>query len=62
MAIQPTVKGVDDVAYETKVVLIAIAEIIRKSADLKEVYQAVEKMANAEGVVLQPYEDNQDKK
>ena len=50
-------KGVSDVAYETKVLLIAIANLIRKSDDLKEVYKAVEEMANAEGIVLKPFED-----
>ena len=41
--------------YETKVVLTAIAQIINKADSLKEVYQAVEKMANVEGLLLGPY-------
>ena len=41
-------------AYETKVLLIAIAKIIRKADNIKEIYEAIEEMANAEGVVLQP--------
>ncbi len=42
-------------AYETKVLLIAIAKITSKANDVEEVYNAVAKMANAEGVVLEPY-------
>ena len=41
--------------YETKVVLTAVAQIINKAETLKEVYTAVEKMANVEGVLLDPY-------
>jgi len=40
--------------YETKVLLIAIAEIISKSESIEEVYEALAKMANAEGVILEP--------
>jgi len=48
-------------AYETKVLLIAIANIIRKAKSMEEVYEAVEEMANAEGVVLKPMENKQSK-
>ena len=41
---------------ETKVLLIAIANIIRKADNIEEIYKAVEEMANAEGVVLKPLE------
>ena len=47
-------KGVQDVAYETKVLLIALAKIVRKADSIKEIYEAIEEMANAEGVVLKP--------
>ena len=47
--------------YETKVVLTAIAQIINKADNLKEVYQAVEKMANVEGVLLDPYSGKEEK-
>ena len=57
-----TQKGVSDVAYETKVLLVAIANIIRKSDNLKEVYDAIEQMANAEGVVIEPFEKEDTKK
>ena len=42
-------------AYETKALLIAIGELIRKSDDLAEAYELVASMANAEGVILKPY-------
>ena len=49
-------------AYETKVLLIAIAEIIRKSKNLEEVYRAVAEMANAEGVILKPLNEAKENK
>jgi len=56
MNIQTTMKGAESVAYETKVLLIALAEIACRT-ESKEVYKAIAKMANAEGVILQPYEE-----
>jgi|GEM_PF-974336 len=51
-----TEKGAENVAYETKVILISLAEIaVRTNA--KEVYKAIAKMANAEGVILKSYEE-----
>ena len=51
-----TMRGEENVAYETKVILISLAEIaIRTNA--KEVYKAIAKMANAEGVILKSYEE-----
>ena len=44
-------------AYETKVLLIAIGEIIRKSGSIEEIYEAISEMANAEGVILKPLEE-----
>ena len=41
-------------AYETKVLLIALAKIVRKADNKEEIYEAIEEMANAEGVVLKP--------
>ena len=41
-------------SYDTKVILIAIANIIRKSKSIEEIYEAIVEMANAEGVVLKP--------
>jgi len=44
-------------AYETKVILKAIGQIIKVTKDPEKIYKAVEDMANAEGVVLPPYEE-----
>ena len=54
-----TVKGDEIMAYETKVLLIAIANIIRKSNCLEDVYKAIEEMANAEGIVLKPLDSKE---
>lgn len=43
-------------AYETKVLLIALADAALKT-DSKEMYKLIAKMANAEGVVLPSYND-----
>jgi len=39
-------------AYETKVLLIALAKIADKTDDVNELRQAIRDMANAEGVVI----------
>ena len=49
--------GAKDLAYETKVLLIALAEIVCKANNPKEIYKAIAKMANAEGVILKTYEE-----
>jgi len=56
MAIATTMKGDFDMAYETKVILISLAEIALRT-NAKEVYKAIAKMANAEGVILKSYEE-----
>lgn len=43
-------------AYETKVLLIALADAACKQG-AKEMYKLIAKMANAEGVVLKPYKE-----
>ncbi|MDR2713578.1 MAG: hypothetical protein LBB91_10750 [Clostridiales bacterium] len=43
--------------YETKAILISIAEIASRAKSVKEVYKAVAKIANSEGVLLQSYEE-----
>ena len=49
-------EGGADMAYETKVILIALADkALRTNA--KEVYELIAQMANAEGVVLTPYDE-----
>ena len=47
---------IEEMAYETKVILIALAKlaIFHKS---KPMYKEIADMANAEGVVLKPYEE-----
>ena len=49
-------KGETGVAYETKVILISLAEIALRT-EAKEVYKAIAKMANAEGVILESYDE-----
>jgi hypothetical protein len=49
-------------AYDTKVLLIAIGEIVAKSESKEEIYQAVSDMANAEGVVLKSLEERKKEK
>ena len=38
--------------YETKVILVAVADIIQTSKDLDEAFARVAEMANAEGVIV----------
>ena len=59
MEAQALTKGVEGVAYETKVLLIALAKIVRKADNIKEIYEAIVEMANAEGVVLKPLDDEE---
>ena len=44
-------------ALETKVILVALAKIARLSKDPREIYKAIEDMANVEGIVIEPYDD-----
>ena len=44
-------------AYETKVLLMAMAQIIEKADTLEEAYAALAKIANVEGVILEPYDE-----
>ena len=44
-------------SYETKVLLIAIAEIISRADSVDEVYKAISEMANAEGVILKSLDE-----
>ena len=50
-------EGVESMAYETKVILNALAYILRNANSLKDAYEALEEMANSEGVVLKPFEE-----
>ena len=49
-------------SYETKVLLIAIAEIVSRSNSVDEIYKAVADMANAEGVILKSLEEKRNEK
>jgi C4-type Zn-finger protein len=44
-------------AYESKALLASIAEILIKSDTVKEAYKSVAKIANVEGVIMQPYDE-----
>jgi len=46
-------------AYETKVILIALSEFLREAKEEKA-YRIVQKMANAEGVILENYDSTKD--
>jgi hypothetical protein len=52
-----SIRGGENMSYETKVLLIAIAEIISRSKDVEEIYTAIQKMANAEGILLESLEE-----
>ena len=46
-------------SYETKALLIAIGIILRMAnGDIEKAYNAIAEIANAEGVVLKPYNDD----
>ena len=44
-------------AYETKVMLIALSKIIGKADSIEEIYRAVQEMAQADGLDLQSLDD-----
>ena len=46
----------DSMAYETKAILTALAEIACRTGS-KAMYKAIAKMANTEGVVMPSYEE-----
>ena len=56
-AMQTTSKREDTMAYETKALFIAIANIMRLSKDMKQAYEALAEMANAEGVIIKPLDE-----
>ena len=51
-----TVKGEESVAYETKVLLIALSDAALRT-NSKEMYRIIAKMANAEGLILPSYKE-----
>ena len=42
--------------YETKVILVAVANIIQTSKDLDEAFERIAEMANVEGVIVKKRE------
>ena len=46
-------------ALETKVILLALGKIAKLSKDPRVIYNAIADMANVEGVVMEPYEDEE---
>lgn len=57
MQVPMLMKGDADLAYETKVLLQAIAEILLQKKDVKSAYNAVKRIANTEGVILKTYDE-----
>ena len=55
MAAATTMNGELNMSYDTKVILIALANLCRRVDNVKEVFDVIEEMANAEGVVLKPF-------
>jgi uncharacterized protein (DUF302 family) len=48
-------------AYETKVILVLLAQQIGKAKSLKEAYNAVMEAANVEGVKIPTYDEYKEK-
>ena len=44
-------------AYETKVILALLAQLVGKAKNVKEAYNAIVKAANVEGMQLASYEE-----
>ena len=44
-------------AYETKVILMLLAQQVAKSKTVKEAYNAIARAASVEGVSLPPFEE-----
>ena len=49
-------------AYESKVIIAAFAEIVRSNETRADIYKALMRIANVEGVILEPFENDDDKK
>jgi len=47
-------------AYETKVLLAAFAEIVRNNEKQEDIYKALMRLANVEGVILKPLDEDND--
>ena len=51
-----------DMSFESKVILLAVADIIRTSKDLNEALDRLEVIANAEGILVKKREPKRDEK
>jgi len=51
-----------DMSFESKVILLAVADIIRTSKDLNEALDRLEVIANAEGILIKKRESKKDEK
>ena len=49
-------KGVETMAYETKVLLAMLADAAARTGS-KEMYKIIAKIANVEGLILPPYRE-----
>ena len=49
-------------SYETKVLFLALGEIIKSSKTVKEAYERLAKIANAEGVIMEKFEEDEAEK
>ena len=52
----PLSKEEAKMAYETKALLMALSEIALRT-NSKEMYKAIAKIANTEGLILKPYDE-----
>ncbi|MCL1916709.1 MAG: hypothetical protein FWG14_00080 [Peptococcaceae bacterium] len=55
-------RGGVDMGYETKVILKAVAELVRTSKSVEEAFERVVNIANAEGVVIPKPESEKEAK
>ena len=52
---------VTDMALETKMLIIAIGELIRSARDLEHAYETIKRMANVEGIDMPNFNENSKK-
>ena len=50
-------RGCEEMAYETKVILTLLAQLVGKVKTVKEAYTAIIRAANVEGMQLPTYEE-----
>ena len=62
MSVQTALKGAEGIAYETKVLLSMVFDIINTSNSLEEAAERIARIANVEGVILEPPKSDIEKK